>query len=438
MISDLCSDAPLFVCVEIVFIRGIEVRRKIVIVLRSIPALIKRQTKAGMKRSGMTIHPFSERNKKMKKNRAFTLIELLVVIAIIGMLIGLLLPAVQAAREAARRMSCSNNLKQLGLALHNFVDARGNFPGSTGGSNGISNTINWAVTVLPFLENVAWHERFLRENTLAGDYFGHPWASNPAKSDLIRFSQERLGGLLCPSAPSQYIGIVPNANQDPIMFPAMHYEATAARVVDAYSELHTKGNYPSTYSANSTAANSRFYWCGIMQRVGTAPLAVHNGRETIIRPDGPRTPLNTIEQVTDGLSHTFLVGETPPLHGDKLSVQSRVQDPLNNSSHGWFNWDTAWAGYSGGMLSRNMVNELPSCGHITRSGRDVLQNSRTSSWAVVCADCYLYFMDIRSFHSGVAGVVMGDASVRMLSNGLELNVKHNLFDKASGQVIPAL
>ncbi len=86
------------------------------------------------------------------RRRGFTLVELLVVIAIIGVLVALLLPAVQAAREAARRSSCNNNLKQLGLALHNHHDTYGQFP--AGYSTPASSTARWgwAVYLMPFIE----------------------------------------------------------------------------------------------------------------------------------------------------------------------------------------------------------------------------------------------------------------------------------------------
>jgi len=103
---------------------------------------------------------------------AFTLVELLVVIAIIGVLIALLLPAVQAAREAARRMSCTNKLKQLSLAVHNYHDINDALPAGRGGPYGITPSwrSSWGffVAVLPFIEQGALYDKFLTTNLDTG------------------------------------------------------------------------------------------------------------------------------------------------------------------------------------------------------------------------------------------------------------------------------
>src|SRR5437660_7902815 len=92
--------------------------------------------------------------------RGFTLVELLVVIAIIGVLVALLLPAVQAAREAARRMSCTNQLRQIAIASHNVIDVTQSFPSGhrcvwTGTANSGTYYANWCIQLLPFIEQQA-------------------------------------------------------------------------------------------------------------------------------------------------------------------------------------------------------------------------------------------------------------------------------------------
>ena len=90
------------------------------------------------------------------RRRAFTLVELLVVIAIIGILIGMLLPAVQMVREAARRTSCLNNIKQLGLAVHNYHDTKRFIPPSRPADNFLA----WPVSLMPYLEQNNLYDAF--------------------------------------------------------------------------------------------------------------------------------------------------------------------------------------------------------------------------------------------------------------------------------------
>ena len=110
------------------------------------------------------------------KQSGFTLVELLVVIAIIGILISLLLPAVQAAREAARRMQCSNKLKQLTLAVHNYMDSGKSLPHYAGGPYGTLNAADnpgrWSglISLLPYMEQGALYDRFCGENVYFTSY----------------------------------------------------------------------------------------------------------------------------------------------------------------------------------------------------------------------------------------------------------------------------
>ncbi|MFI4877082.1 MAG: DUF1559 domain-containing protein [Blastopirellula sp. JB062] len=151
-----------------------------------------------------------------RDRRGFTLVELLVVIAIIGVLISLLLPAVQSAREAARRSQCSNNLKQHGLAMHNYHDTFGSFPSGYiwNASPNFSSSdwcrpstetygkAPWSVLILPFLEQGNLHDLL----NLSADYSVHD--AQPSDSILAdgRDSLPELDVMQCPSDPtlSQY------------------------------------------------------------------------------------------------------------------------------------------------------------------------------------------------------------------------------------------
>ena len=141
---------------------------------------------------------------RQRSSRGFTLVELLVVIAIIGVLVALLLPAVQAAREAARRSQCSNNLKQLGLAVHNYHDTHNYLPVSISiWSEGAKPTPSrngkgWIVSILPYMEQMPLYTKF--EPYFSGD-FASGGGLNTNDTNCRDAMKTVVKTLLCPSDP---------------------------------------------------------------------------------------------------------------------------------------------------------------------------------------------------------------------------------------------
>lgn len=168
-----------------------------------------------------------------RQRLAFTLIELLVVIAIIAILIGLLLPAVQKVREAAARTKCENNLKQIGLALHNYADQRGNFPAAYENTSMYNPTFGWAARILPYVEQGNLYTA-LGVDTAP---FGTPWtyvSGFPIPTPNAT-SQTKLTIYRCPSDPS------PDLNPERLNFPMCNYRAICGSDTGIYTAPNARG-----------------------------------------------------------------------------------------------------------------------------------------------------------------------------------------------------
>ena len=256
----------------------------------------------------------------MKRHRfsqsGFTLVELLVVIAIIGVLVGLLLPAVQAAREAARRMSCSNNFKQIGLAVHNYHSAYKVLPtqgcGSTGdkgysphssnpngsmlgqGPQLSQGQLSWLVGILPFMEQQALWEEIANpyEQTLAGGgtIIYEPFAPSPCRSwNFCDAWYTEIPALRCPSDPGTGLPSQGRTN----------YAACLGDSIDegAAGVVHWKPphNPPTGGDESNQAQEARAACRGV--------FASH--RETKFR------------DILDGLANTIMAGEIATHLGDR-------------------------------------------------------------------------------------------------------------------------
>jgi prepilin-type N-terminal cleavage/methylation domain-containing protein len=322
------------------------------------------------------------------RSRAFTLIELLVVIAIIAILIGLLLPAVQKVREAAARMSCSNNLKQLGLALHNYHDVNGKLPPAYYLGRGINwddeNNIgpSWSIMILPYIEqdnvykqvsaNIANYQALCPPNTTGG--------SNDQGWRAIR--NISLKSYKCPSEDSDQI--------------------LGARTGGSWA----RGNY---------AANAGP--CGLNDSAnGASPTYGYGGG----KPGGGVMCINwgsTIQGIKDGSSNTVMVNHmrVGPDAGDMRGT---------------------WAFGLNGCVTANCANG--DCYYPNDTGccsDDVLGCVDRPDMAMGCWSGGYGQTQARSAHSGQVLACMGDGSVRGIRDGITAQTWFYMISRNDGQTI---
>lgn len=244
----------------------------------------------------------------MRKSKGFTLVELLVVIAIIGILVGLLLPAVQAAREAARRMQCTNNLKQLALACHNYESAYKKFPRnhvwpvfpSETRGNHVRSITNfecwgWPVLLMPFYEQGNLFNSIEVSNKGLMDYL----ATTDARG--LALLQQEIPTLRCPS----------DAGEE---------RAKAARDFRG-GRGTTMGGHPRTWRPGSL---------NYISNRGT-----RNNRQRVLDTHGMFMDMKDLRmaEITDGTSNTFLIGERDSQFG-RAGVWPGVRNPNGSGVRG--------------------------------------------------------------------------------------------------------
>jgi prepilin-type N-terminal cleavage/methylation domain-containing protein len=352
----------------------------------------------------------------MVKRSGFTLVELLVVIAIIGVLVGLLLPAVQAAREAARRMSCSNNLKQLGLACHNFHDTHRKLPygmlraDGTGwghpewGTPGQARRYALIFQLTPYIEQTAfyniWDQLVFGNNQISNPLFGGDGTTvNPTNGTAV-VGQRLANVLRCPSNPGSEWNESHSATGNGVYARADYHASAGQRGYPGFNATRPSlwnpfgpGNdHPRPPGGRGTAAQARAN--GVFSR------CINFGLKDII----------------DGTSNTIMLGERS-FHDPEFD---RCGPFLGTTTTKIGNWGWVWFGAEGNAFL----------------GTGVPINYRIRNCDDF-ADPLRYDDRINAFgsqHTGGATFALSDGSVRFLSDSISPITFNAMGTRAGGEV----
>ncbi len=324
--------------------------------------------------------------------RGFTLIELLVVIAIIGVLVSLLLPAVQSAREAARRSQCVNNLKQIGLALHNYESSRGVFP------MGVVSYVPWATTcnansgnpdkrrnfsmfalILPYMEQTSAYNS-INFDYSTNDLQGTIHAGYTNYTGMV----VRIAAYVCPT----------DDDAQPLAYPANPYSQSSYAASSGLHDIIRWTSCPREIEANGAFARNRTF---------------------------------RLSQFRDGLSNTFMVGEF-----------SRF---LNNHPHSYTNsWtrfaNWTWTGLTGTTLASTVATAVPRI-NANVLVPDVPSGANSLSWVTQPTALQMGQYGFRSLHPGGAHFLFGDGSVKFLKDSISVDTYRAISTRALGEAVSA-
>lgn len=325
---------------------------------------------------------------RLRIRGGFTLVELLVVIAIIGILVALLLPAIQAAREAARRAQCSNNLKQIGIAIHNYHDTNKRLPNSRRKCDWIT----WAAELWPFLEesnaSTLWDSKV--------DYYN--------QKEAVRIYQ--VSTYICPSrrAPPQ-ISIDGDTNSGS----TTHFQGACGDYACNVGTGNPSSDSPVVFdppkvTKKGQLANGAFVF-GTLQ--GGSQDESLTGCQNI--DPGKMKPITytTFTKIEDGLSHTLFVGEKhvpDGYFGRGVANDNSIYNPDYLRSHGRF----------GGVIFGGLATATDGSNDNTVNTFD----ARFGSW-----------------HPGICQFVWGDSSVSALRNQVDEVVLFHLCHRFDGEIV---